>query len=265
MSSIMPSGTADNKSFTDSLVRLQQWLSGGGSATAQNSVYLGGNAGTRQVQMKRTGEFVNVPTEDISTIQQANALYLTDEKLRAKWRKTMQKNGLETGNPLVERRAWETAVAGASDWYVTSNGTAKVTPEQYLNWWAGGSKKKAEVPTRQVYNITPEQIDTDINEIALKTLGRTVTDADRDAEWYQDLVKGVQKLYAQGVVSEPAKMVKNKKTGKMERVVTQTPEFSKEQVTQRITEAVEAADPESLERKKRLDFTGWLYGQMGQG
>lgn len=127
---------------------------------------------------------------------------------------------------------------------------------------AGGAAPQ--VPTRQVYNVTAAQIDADIEEIAMKRLGRSLQEEDRKAEWYNDLVKGVQKLYSQGVVSEPAKMVKNKKTGKMERVVTQTPGYSQEQVTQKITSAVEAADPESLARKERVDFTKWFFGRGGQ-
>ena len=41
--------------------------------------------------------------------------------------------------------------------------------------------------------------------------------------------------------------------------------FSKEQISERITGAVEAADPESLARKERLDFTKWIFGRGGQG
>lgn len=247
----------------DAVAMLLQLIGGGTTGSATSGVYLG-QTGTKTVRMKKTGQAISVPQSKVLSIQEANKLYLTDPKLQTSWRKTMQRNGLETGNPVTERKAWEVAVAGAADWYTTSNGTAKVTPEQYLTWWAGGQKKKKPaVPTRQVYNITPEQIDSDINDIAMKTLGRTIQAEDKNQDWYQDLVKGVQKLYARGVVTEPAKLVKNPKTGKMERVVGQTPEFSKEKVTSKIEEAVKGAAPVDVERKERVDFTKWLYSQMG--
>lgn len=256
--------TTDTQS-SDAFAMLTQLLAGGGTMTAQNSVYLGGTSGTRPVRMKRTGQTVNMPAENITTIQKANALYLNDPKLQAAWRKSMQKNGLETGNPLLERRAWETAVAGASDWYATSNGTAKVTPEQYLQWWAGGQKGKSKPKpdlTRSIYQYSPEQLGAKIDEVAQSLLGRTITDADKQADWYSDLNKTLNKMVQKGTVST-TKQVRNPKTGKLELVSTQKPEVTTEAITQKITSALETADPESLERKKRIDFTSWLFGQMG--
>lgn len=241
----------------------------GNTATATggyaNKVYFGT---TKSPAAKGTirGQKVDITTDVDKTlsITEAKRLYLTDEALRSKWNTTLRKNGI-TADPIQARAIWELSVDGASDWYATSNGQQKITPEQYLTWYAGGKKKKPTVPTRQIYDITPEQIDADIEEIAIKKLGRTLQDADRQADWYKDLIKGVQKLYAQGVVSQPSEIVTNKKTGKQERLVRQTPEFSKEKVTQKITSAVEAADPESLARKERLDFTKWIFGRGGQG
>ena len=127
----------------------------------------------------------------------------------------------------------------------------------------GDGAKTPKVPTRQIYAASREQIDADVNEIALSRLGRQLTDVDRQADWYKDLIKTVKKMYNAGVLSEPSKIVKNKETGKMERIVKQTPQFSKEGITTAITEAVEAADPVSLERKKNLDFANWAFQKMG--
>ena len=238
---------------------------GGASSTGgyANKVYFGATA-SKKVTMKRSGQTVTIPAGDeTKTIADAKRSYLTDEALRNKWNTTLRKNGI-TANPIQARALWELSVDGASDWYATSNGQQKVTPEQYLTWYAGG-KKEAKVPTRQIYNVTPEEIDADIEEIAVKRLGRTLQDADRNAEWYKDLVKGVQNLYSQGIVSEPGKLVKNKKTGQMENIVAQSPQFSKEQVTKKITAAVEEADPISLQRKQDLDFANWAFNKMGGG
>lgn len=257
--------TEQNTQATDAFAGLVQRLAGGMvDMTAQNSVYLGGTSGTRQVKMKRTGEAVNIPAENISTVQKANALYLTDAKLRAKWQQTMRKNGLETGNPLVERKAWETAVAGASDWYTTSNGAAKVTPEQYLQWWAGGSKKAANIPSRSIYQSSPEQLAAKIDDVAQSLLGRTITEEDKAQKWYKGLNKTLNDMVMQGTVTT-SKKVKNPKTGKVENVTIQKPEVTAEGIQQTITGALEEADPASLERKKNLDFANWAFKKMGGG
>jgi hypothetical protein len=128
----------------------------------------------------------------------------------------------------------------------------------------GGPKAPTPDLSRSVYQYTAEQIDADINEVARKVLGREIIEADREAEWYQDLTTGLNKMFSKGTVTT-TKLVKNKKTGKLEQITTQIPKFTTEQKTAAITEAVSEADPEALERKKRLDFAGWMIGKMGGG
>lgn len=241
---------------------LARYTPGGGGAVGSDLVYRGPTGGTKTVRLKRTGQAVAMPEPDVTTTQQLIAMYLNDPKMQSDWRKTMQRNGLETGNPIAERKVFEAAVAGASDWYTTSNRQQKVTPEDYLRWYAGGTKKAAPDLTRQIYNVTPEQIDADINDVAQKVLGRTITDTDKQADWYNDLVKGITKMAGRGTTTE-VKTVRNKKTGKLEKQVIQTPEVTKEAITERITGAVEAADPASLERKQSLDFANWAFQKMG--
>jgi hypothetical protein len=227
-----------------------------------NKVYFGQSA-AKQTRMKRSGEVIDVPAGDKTlSITEAKRLYLTDEALRNKWNTTLRKNGI-TADPIQARAIWELSVDGASDWYATSNGQQKITPEQYLTWYAGGKKKAPALPTRQVYQVTEDEIAADIDEIMLKKAGRTIQDSDKQMGWYQDLVKGISKLYSEGIVTT-VKEVKNPKTGKMEKVVTQTPGFSKEQIAQEITSTIEAEDPASVERKKRIDNTKWLLSQGGQ-
>jgi hypothetical protein len=159
---------------------------------------------------------------------------------------------------------WDLSVDGASDWFATSNGTQKVTPEQYLGWYTGGQKKAAPKPdlTRSVYQYAPEQIDADADEIAQKRLGRTLNEEDRAADWYKNLITAISDMAAKGTIST-TKDIRNPKTGKLERVTTQTPKFTKEKATAAIESAVIAADPESLARKERVDFTKWLFSQRG--
>ena len=229
-----------------------------------NKVYFGT---TKSSAAKGTirGQKVDITTDVDKTlsITEAKRLYLTDEALRNKWNTTLRNNGI-TADPIQARAIWELSVDGASDWYATSNGQQKITPEQYLTWYAGGKKKAPALPTRQVYQVTEDEIAADIDEIMLKRAGRAIQDSDKQADWYQDLVKGISKLYSEGIVTS-VKEVKNPKTGKMEKVVTQTPGFSKEEIAQKITSTVEAADPVSVERKKNLEFANWAFEKMGGG
>jgi hypothetical protein len=128
-----------------------------------------------------------------------------------------------------------------------------------------GTGKKAEPDlSRSIYQYSPEQIDADIDEVAQKVLGRKIVDADKQAEWYQDLTKGLNKMISKGTVTTP-KLVRNKKTGKLEQITTQAPKFTKEKATAAIESAVTAADPVSLERKKNLDFEKWFLANMRGG
>ncbi len=248
--------------------RLTSGLAGEtGYATAYTGqVYLGSQKVPGYTTQSRTGGTytVKASTKDLTeTTAQAQARYLTDAQLREKWNTALRKNGFGT-DPLQARALWELSVAGASDWYATSNGQQKITPEQYLGWYSSGKKKKPALPTRQVYQVTEDEIAADIDEIMLKKAGRTVQDSDKDMGWYQDLVKGISKLYSEGVVTT-VKEIKNPKTGKMEKVVTQAPGFSKEQIAEEITSTIEAEDPASVQRKQRIDNTKWLLSRGGRG
>lgn len=124
-------------------------------------------------------------------------------------------------------------------------------------------KEKADVPTRQIYQKTVEQVESKINKDAQEILGRTITPADMETQWYKDLRKGIRGLYNQGVVTSE-EIVTNPKTGKKERVVKQVPSYSEEKITEMTTEALKTADPESAARNERIGFTKFLYSMGGQ-
>jgi hypothetical protein len=210
--------------------------------------------------------FTPARTEDkVETTAEAKRRYLTDPKLQSSWLALLSKNGFET-DPLQARALWEISVDGASDWYATSDGQQKITPQQYLTWYSRGTQKKKgpALPTRQIYQVPEEQIMSDIDTVAQKVLGRTISDVDKAEEWYTDLVKGINKMYQKGTVTT-VKEVVNPKTGKKEKQVVQTPGFSKEGIEQRIETTVRGAAPVDVERKERVDFTKWLFSQGGQG
>ena len=235
------------------------------SAGLTNKVYVGPGKGKgKEVRLKRGGQTVSMaPSDETETITEAKRRYLTDPKLQSSWLALLSKNGFET-DPLQARALWEISVDGASDWYATSDGQQKITPQQYLTWYSRGQKKKPALPTRQIYQVPEEQIMSDIDTVAQKILGRTISDVDKAEEWYTDLVKGINKMYQKGTVTT-VKEVVNPKTGKKEKQVIQTPGFSKEGIQERIETTVRGAAPVDVERKERVDFTKWLFSQGGQG
>lgn len=229
-----------------------------GVGSYMNQVYLGSE--TKVLQGR--GEKIKKKTDRILSIQEAQALYLTDPKVRNEWLAILSKKGLST-DKIKARALWDTAVAGASDWFSTSNGTQKVTPQQYLNWYVSSSQKKANVPSRSIYQYTPEQLGAKIDEVAQNILGRKITDADKSAKWYKNLNSTLNEMVQQGTVTT-TQQVRNPKTGQIENVTVQKPEVSAEGISQKITGALQTADPEALARKQRIDFTKFLFSQGGQ-
>lgn len=253
--------------MSDALSNLDGNLSGEGGSFGSmglvNKVYLG-QQGPKEIAMKRSGKKITVPGGDKTlSVQQAQALYLTDEKIRNSWLQTLKKNSI-SADPIKARALWDTAVAGASDWYSTSGGTQKVTPEQYLGWYLGGQKKAAPKPdlSRSVYEYSPEQIGADIDKAAQAILGRTINEEDKAADWYADLTSAITKMASKGTVTT-VKDVRNPKTGKLERITTQSPKFTTEKAKEKIQTTLREVAPEDVARKERVDFTKWLFSQMG--
>jgi hypothetical protein len=247
------------------LAGLDSDISGGegGAGAYLNQVYLGAIQ-VPAVKGVLRGKKINTgKTYADKTITRADAkkLYLTDGDLRGSWEAKLRSLG-QNVTKVQARALWDLSVDGASDWYSTSNGKQKVTPQEYIEWYVGGSKSKQNIPTRQIYKTTPEQIYADVNDIASTKLMRSLTEEDRQAQWYKDLTKAINDMVNQGTVTT-TKQVKNPKTGKLETQVIQTPGVTKEGIEAKITGALETADPESAARAKRLSFIKWLYGQMG--
>lgn len=256
--------------MSDALNNLDGNLSGEGAGSfgsmgLVNQVFLGKQKQKGYTTQSPTGGTYKVKpgTRDVTTsVQQAQALYLTDDNVRNTWLQTLKKNGI-SADPIKARALWDTAVAGASDWYSTSGGTQKVTPEQYLGWYLGGQKKAPKPDlSRSVYQYAPEQIASDIDKAAQTILGRTINEEDKTADWYADLTKAITKMAAKGTVTT-VKDVRNPKTGKLERVTTQAPEFTTEKAKEKIQSTLREAAPEDVARKERVDFTKWLFTQMG--
>ena len=251
------------------LDKLDAYLSGdqGGVGSYTGQVYLGTKKVPGFTTQSPTGGTYTVKArkgEKVVPLAEAKSAYLTDDALRASWLSTLKKSGITT-DPIKARALWDISVDGASDWFATSNGTQKITPEQYLGWYLGGQKKAPKIPSRSIYQYSPEQLDAKANEIAQDVAGRVITDADKSATWYKNLMSSLNEMVMQGTVTEPTKKVRNPKTGKMENVSIQRPEVTTESIAQKITGAIKEADPESVKRKQDLDIEKWFLSQRGRG
>jgi hypothetical protein len=111
---------------------------------------------------------------------------------------------------------------------------------------------KAPDTTRQVYQYKPEEINALIDDVYTTTLGRVATEEEKQARFAT-----LDQQIKQGTTSV-SKVVKNKKTGKMETLVTQTPAFSTTAAKTSIESELKKANPDDFDRKKRIDFAGWL-------
>lgn len=156
----------------------------------------------------------------------------------------------------------------AENIYQSNDPAAKMVPlEDYLRLAAqyrtDTTKPKPDL-SRSVYQYTPEQIGADVDKIAQDVLGRSINEADKAASWYTDLTKAISKMAAKGTVSQ-VKDVRNPVTGKLERITTQVPEFSKEAAAAKIESTLKNISPEDAERKQRSDFMSWMIGQIGGG
>lgn len=227
---------------------------GGGTQDIPGSmVYLGNlGGGTTKYPSGQTQTFGS----DFTTIAKATELYLNNPKLQKRWSQILNKYGFDA-DPLRAKTLWDISVAGASEWYTQSNNQQKITPEEYIGWYSRGQKKKPNLPTRQIYNYTPEEIGALINKSAESVLGRTITDEDKSEDWYQDINNAISKMVSKGTVTKV-------ETKGGERVVTQTPGFSTEKAAATIEKKLREASPEDVARKERTDFASFLFGEIGK-
>lgn len=226
---------------------------GDGTGATGDVVYLG-NLGGGKIKYP-SGQTQTMGTQ-FATTAKATELYLNDQNLQKRWRSILSKNGFDT-DPIRAKALWDLSVAGAADWYASSNNQQKITPEQYITWYSAGQKKKPSLPTRQVYNYSPDEIKALINKSAESVLGRTITDADLEEDWYQDINNAVSKMISKGTVTKV-------ETKGGEKVVTQTPGFSTEKATSVIESKLKQAAPEDVARKERTDFASFLFGEIGK-
>lgn len=111
---------------------------------------------------------------------------------------------------------------------------------------------------------TKGQIDQDISEIAIKVLGRDISDEDKAEEWYTNLVNSIGKMYEKGtktVTTSTSRAGDGRTVSGSKRVVT--PSVSEADIDALIERRLRQGDPESVGRKERLDFVSWMNKALG--
>jgi hypothetical protein len=111
---------------------------------------------------------------------------------------------------------------------------------------------------------TKGQIDQDISEIAIKVLGRDISEEDKAEEWYTNLVNSIGKMYEKGtktVTTSTSRAGDGRTVSGSKRVVT--PSVSEADIDALIERRLRQGDPESVGRKERLDFVSWMNKALG--
>jgi len=198
------------------------------------------------------GPSVEMEVDNIKSVADVkNEIYsYTDKELDAFVAK-LKALGFNNANRVTAPSIWATAVDGAANWYSSSNGMRKITPDEYLKWYAKGSGE-ANLPTKQIYQYDDATLEGYITSGFQKTLGRTATDAEKKA-----LLDTFRARIAQGTVTTT-------KTVGGQKVVTTTPAFTQATAEELVTKQAEtAAGGADLEKKTQQDFMGWLTKNMG--
>lgn len=217
-----------------------------GTSTA-GKVYIG--EGTpKTIKMKKTGKEIQIVGSDMTTFD-AKKRYLEDPKVETGWLYTLKKYGYGDVSPAKAKILYEMAVDEAGKWYQQSNGTRKITPEQYLQWYAkdtgvlGGGGPSVSV---QKYLFQPEEIQSLIDDTLKGVLGRKATQAE-SKEFYT----AIQKMIDEGTVTT------TKKVGG--KTITEIkPGYSKEKAEALITERVKTQSPQDYQEAQSLGFADFL-------
>ena len=141
---------------------------------------------------------------------------------------------------------------------------AEKTIENNARRGAGGGVKTVTDTDITVTRRTAGQVDADINEIAVKVLGREISDEDKAEDWYGNLVNSINKMYEKGTKTVTTSTTRkgDGATVSGSRRVT-TPSVAEADIDALIERRLRKNDPESVGRKERLDFVSWLNKSLG--
>jgi hypothetical protein len=228
---------------------LDTLISGSGTTgSVAGQVYVGSGIGTKQVDIPGAGTSVVVPSDTMTTFN-AKKRYLENPKVESGWLVTLKKNGYGDVSPIKAKALYDLAIDGAGQFYSASGGARKITPEQYLQWYAkdqGLLESRGPSVSVQKYLFQPEEIQSLIDDTLKNVLGRKATQSE-SKEFYTS----IQNMIDKGTVTTTKKV-----GGKT--VVETKPGYSKEKAEAMITEKVKAQSPQDYEEAQSLGFADFL-------
>ena len=125
----------------------------------------------------------------------------------------------------------------------------------------GGTPTRTVATDTSVTRRTGAQTDEDINEIAIKVLGREINEEDKAEDWYINLVNSINKMYEKGTTTVTTMTGKGTAATGSKRITT--PAVTDADIDALIERRLRKGDPESVGRKERLDFVSWLNKSLG--
>lgn len=141
---------------------------------------------------------------------------------------------------------------------------AEKTLENNARKRAGGGVKTVTDTDVAITRRTAGQVDADINDIAVKVLGREISEEDKAEDWYGNLVNSINKMYEKGtktVTTSTTRKGDGATVSGSKRVTT--PSVAEADIDALIERRLRKNDPESVGRKERLDFVSWLNKSLG--
>lgn len=227
-------------------------LKGGSTGSTVGQVYVGPGK-TKTITMKRSGQKITLES-NTAKVTDLKSSYYTDTMVEANWIATLKKYGYGDVDPLKAAAIYELAVDGAGDWYQKSKGARKITPEQYLQWYAknqGVGEGNGPKVSVQKYLFQPEEIQSLIDDTLKNVLGRKATDSE-NKEFYT----AIQNMINEGTVTT-TKKVGGKTVSEVK------PGYTKEKAQALIKKSIEEKAPQDLAEKQSLDFADFLSGLGG--
>jgi hypothetical protein len=221
---------------------------GGASSGTVNKVYTGridpnaqGFIGPVANESLRTG---------ITTVAEAKKMFYSwsDKELNA-FKSKLSSYGFKNVSNVMAATLWETAVDGASTWYSNSDGKRKITPEEYIQWYAKGqglTSGNETTKTKNVYLYDKAAINDLVKKTVSDTLGREPSND--EMKHFYTVVKD---MIDEGTVTT-TKMVNGTS------VTTTKPGFSTEKATAAIEGELKTTSAEDYKQKQSLEFGDFL-------
>jgi hypothetical protein len=230
-------------------------LKGGKStvtAGAKGEVYFGketavipvGRAGKKKIEIDKTASLADAI---------AMAYTWSDVERKAFVAKA-RALGYDDVTDLTSPNLWAMAVNGASEWYKNSNGQVRITPEEYLEWYAKSKGVEAQGPSvsKTITQYGAPQIRDWINDGLTRRFGRT----------FESLNQEERSILFQAVkeYSDKAAVSTSRRGAKGETITTVQPGATTAGIQEVIQQT--AMDIPGLvsdkERQDRINFSDWL-------